>query len=377
MLDLLSDILRRLSVKGTLYFRTAFTPPWGVEVPAFQNVARFHFAHRGDCMVRISDSSETLMLAQGDLVIIPHGAAHSLYSEQTNPEDALPLDHVLEASGFTGEGVWVHGGEGSDRQTQLICGHFSFAANAKHLIFDRLPTHIHIPNYGETAGKWLETTLRIIGDETGGARIGGDLIALKMSEAIFAQALRTFIESEGANLAKLAAFGDQQLSRVLATFQACAARDPEDHRAFANLSGCFHRFDDQAASLRATEKALLLAPEIYGYAVAPTVLIKLEWANWDKLDALIETLRAQLNSGRRTNPFLLLNFSDDPVELLHAARSEAAAGRQGAILTPWTPTPPNTGRYRIGYFSSTLRAHTLGFLTRQVFASHGKERFDI
>ncbi|MGB0506045.1 MAG: cupin domain-containing protein, partial [Pikeienuella sp.] len=44
MLDLLSDILTRLSVKGALYFRTSFTPPWGVEVPAFENVARFHFA---------------------------------------------------------------------------------------------------------------------------------------------------------------------------------------------------------------------------------------------------------------------------------------------------------------------------------------------
>lgn len=225
MLDLLSDILTRLSVKGTLYFRTSFTPPWGVEVPAFENVARFHFAHRGNCMVRIIDTGETLMLAQGDLVIIPHGASHSLYSEQTNPEDVLPLDHVLEASGFTGEGVLVHGGEDGDRQTQLICGHFSFATNAKHLIFERLPAHIHIPNYGETAGKWLEATLRVIGDEAGGARIGGDLIALKMSEAIFAQALRTFIESEGASAAKLAAFGDPRLSRALAAFHKAPAKN--------------------------------------------------------------------------------------------------------------------------------------------------------
>ncbi len=69
ILDLLGDILTRLSVEGTLYFRMSFTAPWGVEVPAFQNVARFHFAHCGDCMVRITATDETLMLAQGDLVI--------------------------------------------------------------------------------------------------------------------------------------------------------------------------------------------------------------------------------------------------------------------------------------------------------------------
>lgn len=38
MLDLLSDILTRLSLHGTLYFRTSFTEPWGVRVPAFRDV---------------------------------------------------------------------------------------------------------------------------------------------------------------------------------------------------------------------------------------------------------------------------------------------------------------------------------------------------
>ena len=39
MLDFLSDILSRLSLKGTLYFRTSFVEPFGVKVPAFENVA--------------------------------------------------------------------------------------------------------------------------------------------------------------------------------------------------------------------------------------------------------------------------------------------------------------------------------------------------
>ncbi len=218
MLDLLSDILTRLSVKGTLYFRTSFTSPWGVEVPAYQNVARFHFAHRGDCMVRIAGTDETLMLAQGDLVIVPHGAGHSLYGGSSSSCSVLPLDRVLEESGYQGEGVLVHGGGEDDREVQLICGHFSFTPNARHLIFERLPSHIHIPNYGETAGKWMEATLRVIGAEAGGARIGGDLIALKMSEAILVQAIRAFIESRGAEQADLSGFADPQLSRALSAF---------------------------------------------------------------------------------------------------------------------------------------------------------------
>jgi|GEM_PF-6100329 len=106
MLDLLSDILTRLSVKGTLYFRTSFTSPWGVEVPAYQNVARFHFAHRGDCMVRITETDQTLMLAQGDLVIIPHGAGHSLYGSASSSCSVLPLDRVCKSRAIKVKACW-------------------------------------------------------------------------------------------------------------------------------------------------------------------------------------------------------------------------------------------------------------------------------
>jgi AraC family transcriptional activator of mtrCDE len=218
MLDVLSDILTRLSVKGTLYFRTSFTEPWGVKVPAFENVVRFHFAHRGDCMVRISDTGEQVALHQGDLIMIPHGAAHVLFCRHTAPDEALPLDNVLEMSGYTGEGVLVYGGEGGDRETQLICGHFSLAPGAQHMIFDQLPPYIHISNYGEVAGAWMEATLRVIGAEAGGAKLGGDLIALKMSEAIFTQAIRTYIEREEPEEHALSGFADPHLSRALLAF---------------------------------------------------------------------------------------------------------------------------------------------------------------
>ena len=225
MLDTLSDILVRLAVEGTLYFRTSFTHPWGVAVPDYKNVARFHFAHRGGCMVRVSTTGETVELAQGDLVIIPHGAAHDIFGGFQGDEAVLPLDRVLEISGYDGSGVLVHGGDEDERETQLICGHFSFAPKARHLIFDRLPAIIHIRNYGETAGRWMEFSLRMIGEEAGQSRFGGDLIALKMSEVIFVQALRTFIEQDGAQHIGLAAFADPQLARALTAFHAEIERD--------------------------------------------------------------------------------------------------------------------------------------------------------
>ncbi len=225
MLETLSDILSRLQLAGTLYFRTSFTSPWGVAVPDYENVARFHYAHRGECMLRIAETGETVRVAQGDLVIIPHGAAHDLFCGYTTDPAVLPLDRVLEQSGFAGHGVLVHGGEDETRETQLICGHFALASSARHLIFDRLPSFIHIQDYGGVAGGWLEATLRLIAAETGAGRLGGDLVALKLSEAIFAQALRVYLENDGSERAGLAGFADPHISRALEAFHQAPNHD--------------------------------------------------------------------------------------------------------------------------------------------------------
>ena len=214
-MDLLSDILSRMQLSGTLYFRTSFTSPWSIRVPAFENVARFHFAHKGRCFVRIEGEDTPVPLEQGDLVIIMRGASHTLYCDPTTENQAVLLDQVVEKSGFTGKGALVYGEAGTSYETQLVCGHFAFGENAQHLLIDALPSHIHIRNYGHTAGAWMENTLKVIGNEAGREHMGSDLIALKLSEIIFAQALRTYLENEGAGLPVLAGFADANIARVL------------------------------------------------------------------------------------------------------------------------------------------------------------------
>jgi AraC-like DNA-binding protein len=222
MVDLLSDILMQLSLKGSLYFRTSFRPAWGVRVPQYSDVARFHFVLRGECLIRHADGGEALRLTQGDLVIIPSGAGHALYCTPETEMQALPLETLLERTGYTGEGVLVYPGDDNidDRETQLICGHFSVATGQEHPLFNRLPPMIHIPDYGTSAGQWMEATLRMIGSETAGQDMGRDLIALKLSEMIFAQAIRAFLKSPEAEASQLSGFSDPQLARALTAIHA-------------------------------------------------------------------------------------------------------------------------------------------------------------
>lgn len=223
-MDLLSDILSRLHVEGTLYFRTSFTSPWSIQVPAFQNVARFHFAHKGNCYVRVGALPELVLLEQGDLVIIPRGQTHTLFCDPETEGDAIQLDRVVEDSGFSGRGALVYGELGSNLETQLVCGHFAFDDNANHPLMDSLPDYIHIKNYGEAAGSWMESTLKLIGAEAGRDGVGGDFIAIRMSEIILAQALRTFFLSDGAEKPVFAAFMDSQIAPVLRTIHESPSR---------------------------------------------------------------------------------------------------------------------------------------------------------
>lgn len=169
-------------------------------------------------MVRVAESDTSVVLKQGDLIIIPHGATHDLYCGLSSQPDVLPLDQVLAESKYTGEGVLVHGGPDTDSETQLICGHFSFGENTRHIIYENLPESIIIKDYGAEAGPWMEANLRMIGREVVSNRIGSDIIAIKMSEVIFTQALRTFIERDGEKYRGFAAFADVNLARAITAF---------------------------------------------------------------------------------------------------------------------------------------------------------------
>jgi AraC family transcriptional regulator, activator of mtrCDE len=231
-MDILSDILLRLNLKGSLYFRTSFTSPWGIEVPRHENVARFHYAHKGSCLVRVGGQPAVIRMQQGDLLIVPRGNAHRLFCDPASENDVLPLDRVLEQSGFTGEGALVFGGNQPETEIQLICGHFSFDPMARHPLLDRLPPHLLVRNYGEGSGRWLDTTLAMIGTEAASGNIGGDLIALKMSEIIFAQALRVFLAQEEFGNIGLQGYSDPQILRALTALH----RNPQERWTVARLA---------------------------------------------------------------------------------------------------------------------------------------------
>ncbi len=214
-MDVLSDILDLLKFKGSLYFATEFTAPWGIQVPSYRNVARFHMATGGDCWVNVSGPSDPVLLSSGDMIIIPHGAAHTLSDNLNTP--IVGLDAAIQSSGFDGNGHFIYGGS-EDGYSTLVCGHFEFDSNFTHPLLTDLPDFILIRGKKALEFSWFENAMRYMSYETGISNMGNQAVVKRLSEILFIHAVRVWGAENGYQSGFLRAVGDKNIGRSLTCF---------------------------------------------------------------------------------------------------------------------------------------------------------------
>ena len=212
-MDALSDILDLLELRGTMYFRTAFSPPYAVAVPPQGRAARFHLVAQGRCHVRIEDGP-SITLNTGDMILVPNGAAHVLSDEPDRPPTAL--DDVLRQSGYTGEGVLAFGGDPRpDGDTKLICGHLNFADGVEHPLLRALPSHLLVTAELRARSPWLDELMRLIIRQMFAGSPGFTASVIRLSEALFIEAVRACADQDEALRRVVTAIGDARIGRAL------------------------------------------------------------------------------------------------------------------------------------------------------------------
>ncbi|MEZ4387168.1 MAG: AraC family transcriptional regulator [Candidatus Krumholzibacteriia bacterium] len=225
-MDALADILNTVHLSGSLYCRSELTAPWGMAVPRGET-AQFHVVRRGRCWLVLDDDAhprEPLRLEAGDMVVLPTGSAHRMVDDPATP--TIPLDQLiatlLPTATATGPaGPLVFGGRGEP--TTLICGYFRFAAGAAHPLLSVLPAVVYLRGEGGRARSWLESTLDVIAAEATAGRPGGEALVNKLTEALFIQVIRAYLEEQdGADPSWLAGLRDPQIAAALGMIH----RDP-------------------------------------------------------------------------------------------------------------------------------------------------------
>jgi AraC-like DNA-binding protein len=201
--DVLSDVLRAVRLTGAVYFDFDLSSPWVAEappsrdiasvvMPGAQHVIEYHVLVRGSAWGHALGEDPIRMNA-GDAIVFPQGAAHVLSSAPgmrsapdmaafARPRTSLPLVYEL-------------GGGGPDR-ARLVCGFLGCDDRPYNPLLAALPSVIHVRAAAErgTPGL-LGTLLGIAATEATDTRPGHDNVLARLSELIFVETVRQYVES--------------------------------------------------------------------------------------------------------------------------------------------------------------------------------------
>jgi len=225
-MDALSEVLKSVRLEGAVYLNAEFTAPWCIRgecsvasvrerLAGAERVVFFHFLTEGGCKVRLADGGEVLDVAAGDLILIPQDDKHLLGSDlHLAPMEA---DSLFGADAATDADFIQlrHGGGGT--ATRFVCGYLACSRSVCRPLFEALPRVLRIPIGDGPAAALLRELLRVGVRESSASRPGAESMLAKLSELMFVEALRRYVENlppEGKGW--LAGVRDAHVGRALA-----------------------------------------------------------------------------------------------------------------------------------------------------------------
>jgi AraC-like DNA-binding protein len=223
-LDPITDIFRTMHVTAFGQHRLEATAPWGLiqekqteekVTPSGKknpptDLAHFAMLSRGNCWLSVEGTSEPIPLTGGDCFLLARGTSIVLRdSPRTRPRSTF-----REIAAKANSNVANFGGGGAP--TTVVCGSLSFDRASLKPITQLLPRFILIKaDQAHTLA--LHNTMQALASEMGQQAPGSEVVATRLAEILFIQALRTHIASgEGwRNKGWLRAIFDPQIGTAL------------------------------------------------------------------------------------------------------------------------------------------------------------------
>jgi AraC-like DNA-binding protein len=198
-MDVFSEILRGVVLKGALYFNAEFSAPWGFNTPPAPELAQllrqdaphlviYHFVIEGSGFVRLDDDLQ-IELKAGDVVVVTHGDSHEMCSAVGVP---VRLSDAMKAKLGSQDFTRMQAGGGGD-VARFVCGFMVCDPILCGPIFQSLPPAFKVNLRTDPAGHWLENLLLHLVEEATSGRVGSEAVLAKMSEALFVDTLRRYL----------------------------------------------------------------------------------------------------------------------------------------------------------------------------------------
>jgi AraC family transcriptional activator of mtrCDE len=223
--DWLSHLLQIITVTGQLEVRCAYGAPWHVVwAKAAANEIPYHVIIKGRAIFEDPESKTVRELMSGDIVLLPHGAAHVLH-------DGSGQTPIRTHEGMGSAGWTLSENDSQGEQLDLLCGRFFVAPPHDRLIRNYLPTNLVArsidgdeENGIDSASNQLASLVGLMRRESAGDRAGGRAILNALSSALFTLVLRAASQSGKAPEGLLALAGHPRLAPAIAAMFADPAR---------------------------------------------------------------------------------------------------------------------------------------------------------
>jgi AraC-like DNA-binding protein len=237
-MDALSEALNAVRMTGAIFYSLECYAPWGFSVPHLSKVAHimapgtervvsYHLVTDGRAIVQF-ENDEPVEVKAGEVLIIPHGDAHTVSNgAPTEMIDATLKDHLTGALSVARVGA-------DGELTRFICGYFGCERHADRMFLAGLPTMLKIDIRADESGAWIDNSIRHLVSHSNANRPGHSVLLAKASEALFVEALRRYMEELPPERGGwLAAARDPIVGAALALMH----RNPHQDWTLQNLAG--------------------------------------------------------------------------------------------------------------------------------------------
>jgi AraC-like DNA-binding protein len=223
MTDALSDVLRLVHLTGGVFLHAEFTEPWCVSSqatpddcrPALTEVAHiilYHYVVKGRLLVQVADDP-ALEIRAGEAVVLPRNDVHRIGSDMSRT--AVESHDIIQVSAHGGLGMIRHGGGGA--RTCLICGFLGCRRLDDNPLLRTLPAALRVDTRDGAAAEWMRASLEFAAEEIAAGRAGSDIMLAKLSELLFIEAVRRYVDDLPAEqVGWLAGLRDPVVGRTLA-----------------------------------------------------------------------------------------------------------------------------------------------------------------
>ncbi|BDU22524.1 AraC family transcriptional regulator [Dyella sp. GSA-30] len=214
--DWLSHFLRMITLTGQLEVHCVYGAPWRVVWPqSAMHEIPYHVVLKGRAIIEDPETGTTRELAGGEIVLLPHGAAHVLHDGSGHAP--RPTHRHRSSGGWTRSE-----NDGQGESLDMLCGRFFIEPPHDRLIRNYLPRSLTVraTDSHDEAGvmstsNHLASLVGLMRLESEGDKLGGQVIFNSLSLALFTLALRAASESEQVPAGLLSLAGHPRLAPAI------------------------------------------------------------------------------------------------------------------------------------------------------------------